>query len=178
MKRSEKLIEEASVVGLIEPRGVKCSSIRAEEIMQMPAQSPEEICRLFQNYMAEGDIDAVLSLYDPRSGLSESSRRSHEGSPRLALGAGPYCRPEGSLRLYNQAGHPDRRHRADAHGVEGVGAEQMAVYAIEVARRQPDGTWCWLIGDPYTVGRRTLMKGREECGRNTLLVAIEVATSI
>jgi hypothetical protein len=27
--------------------------------------------------------------------------------------------------------------------------EQMSVYAIEVARRQPDGTWRWLIGDPF-----------------------------
>ncbi|MBI1763809.1 MAG: hypothetical protein HYR56_20475 [Acidobacteria bacterium] len=28
------------------------------------------------------------------------------------------------------------------------------VYALEVARRQPDGSWRWLIGDPFTVGRR------------------------
>jgi hypothetical protein len=28
----------------------------------MPAKSPEDICRLFQHYMAEGDIDSVLSL--------------------------------------------------------------------------------------------------------------------
>ena len=32
--------------------------------------------------------------------------------------------------------------------------EQMSLYAIEVARRQPDGTWRWLIGDPFTVGRQ------------------------
>ena len=32
----------------------------------MPAKSPEEICRLFQHYMAEGDIDSVLSVYDPK----------------------------------------------------------------------------------------------------------------
>ena len=31
----------------------------------MPAKRPEEICRLFQQYMAEGDIDSVLSIYDP-----------------------------------------------------------------------------------------------------------------
>jgi hypothetical protein len=31
----------------------------------------------------------------------------------------------------------------------------MSVYAIEVARRQPDGTWRWLIGDPFTIGRQT-----------------------
>jgi hypothetical protein len=32
--------------------------------------------------------------------------------------------------------------------------EPMSVYAIEVARRQPDGAWCWLIGDPFTAGRQ------------------------
>ena len=29
----------------------------------------------------------------------------------------------------------------------------MSVYAIEVARRQPDGTWRWVIGDPFTLGK-------------------------
>lgn len=33
----------------------------------MPAKSPEEICRLFQQHMAEGDIDSVLSVYDPEA---------------------------------------------------------------------------------------------------------------
>jgi hypothetical protein len=33
--------------------------------------------------------------------------------------------------------------------------QEMSLYAIEVARRQPDGTWCWLIGDPFTVGKWT-----------------------
>jgi hypothetical protein len=31
----------------------------------MPAKSPEEICRLFKQYMAEGDIESLLSIYDP-----------------------------------------------------------------------------------------------------------------
>ncbi len=33
--------------------------------------------------------------------------------------------------------------------------QQRFEYAIEVARRQPDGTCPWLIGDPFTVGKRT-----------------------
>ena len=42
------------------------------------------------------------------------------------------------------------------------GTEPLTVYAIEVARRQPDSTWRWLIGDPYTVDRNVaaLRKGR------------------
>jgi hypothetical protein len=30
----------------------------------MPAISPEDICRLFQQFMAEGDIESVLSVHD------------------------------------------------------------------------------------------------------------------
>jgi hypothetical protein len=33
----------------------------------MPARSPEEICRLFQQAMAEGDLDLVMSVYDPEA---------------------------------------------------------------------------------------------------------------
>jgi hypothetical protein len=30
-------------------------------------KEPEEICSLFQQYMADGDIDSVLSVYDPEA---------------------------------------------------------------------------------------------------------------
>ena len=30
----------------------------------MTAKSPEDICRLFQHYMAKGDIESVQSVYD------------------------------------------------------------------------------------------------------------------
>jgi len=33
------------------------------------------------------------------------------------------------------------------------GPPPMTQHAIEVARRQADGTWRWLIGDPFTVER-------------------------
>ena len=42
----------------------------------MPAKSPEDICRLFQHYMAEGDIDSVLSLYDPEAVFPNSPPKS------------------------------------------------------------------------------------------------------
>jgi ketosteroid isomerase-like protein len=31
---------------------------------------------------------------------------------------------------------------------------EMSVRAVEVARRQPDGGWRWLVGDPFTVDTR------------------------
>ena len=33
----------------------------------MPANSPEDICRLFQQAMAEGDLESVMSAYDPQA---------------------------------------------------------------------------------------------------------------
>jgi ketosteroid isomerase-like protein len=35
----------------------------------------------------------------------------------------------------------------------------MSLYAIDVARRQPDGTWRWLIGDPFTLERQAASQG-------------------
>jgi hypothetical protein len=39
------------------------------------------------------------------------------------------------------------------HTVWTISPQQISLYAIEIARRQSDGTWCWLIGDPFTVGK-------------------------
>ncbi len=40
----------------------------------MPAKSPKAICDLFHQYMAEGDLDAVLSVYDPEAVILNQSR--------------------------------------------------------------------------------------------------------
>lgn len=54
----------------------------------MPAKSPEEICRLFQQYMAEGNIDSVLSVYDPEAVfLNESG--DVKGRPETGTGPRP-----------------------------------------------------------------------------------------
>ena len=40
--------------------------------------------------------------------------------------------------------------------IELYSPQQMSIYAIEVARRQPDDTWRWLIGDPFSVGKHAI----------------------
>jgi ketosteroid isomerase-like protein len=121
----------------------------------MPANSPEEICKLFQEYMARGDIDSLLSIYDPeavflnRSGQTKKGRR--ELKEELAPLAAMKATFEFDIRQVIQSGDI-----ALMHTKWNVSApEPISVYAIEVARRQADGTWCWLIGDPFTVGKQT-----------------------
>jgi ketosteroid isomerase-like protein len=120
----------------------------------MPANSPEEICHLFQRYMSEGDVESLLSLYDPEAVFLTQSREVKKGEglrEELTSSAAAKHQFDFNIRQVIHAGdialmHTDWKVSAP---------KQMSVYAIEVARRQRDGTWRWLIGDPFTVGMRT-----------------------
>jgi ketosteroid isomerase-like protein len=121
----------------------------------MPAKSPEEICRLFQQYMAEGDIDSVLSVYDPEAVILSQSREVKKGGDALRQELAPFAAAKAvfdfNIKQVVQSGDIALMHT----DWKVSSPQQMSVHAIEVARRQPDGTWRWLIGDPFTVGGRT-----------------------
>jgi len=119
----------------------------------MPAKSPEEICRLFQLYVAEGNIESLLSIYDPEAVFLAQSGEVKKGDglrEELATLAAAKARFDFKIKQVVQSGDI-----ALMHTDWNVSSpRQMFAYAIEVARRQPDGTWRWLIGDPFTIGRR------------------------
>jgi len=121
----------------------------------MPAKSPEEICRLFQQYMAEGDIDSVLSVYDPEAVFLNQLGEVKKGEAGLRQELAPFAARKAIFNF-------DIKQAIQSADIALMHTEwkvsspqQMSVYAIEVARRQPDGTWRWLIGDPFTIGRQT-----------------------
>ena len=117
----------------------------------MPARRPEEICSLFKEYMAAGDIESLLALYDPEVAFLNKSRQLRMGVQELREELMPFAatkaRFDFEIKQIVQSGNI-----ALMHTEWKVSSPQdMSVYAIEVARRQPDGMWCWLIGDPFTV---------------------------
>jgi len=120
----------------------------------MSAKSPEEICRLFQHYMAEGDIDSVLSVYDPEAVFLNQSGEVKKGEAGLRQGLAAFAARKAvfnfDIKQVIQSGDIALMHTE----WKVSSPQQMSVYAIEVARRQPDGTWRWLIGDPFTIGRQ------------------------
>jgi uncharacterized protein (TIGR02246 family) len=120
----------------------------------MSAKSPEEICRLFQEFMAEGDLDSVLSIYDPEAVFVNESGEVKKGKEELREVLAPLAAAravfEFNIRRVIRSGDIALMHT----DWQVSSPQPMFVYAIEVARRQPDGTWRWLIGDPFTVGRR------------------------
>lgn len=119
----------------------------------MPAMSPEDICRLFQLAMAEGDVDAALSVYDPEAVFVNQSGEVTKGRrdlrQELASFASMKARFDFTIKQVIETGDIALMHTEWTVS----GPRPMQVYAIEVARRQANGTWCWLIGDPFTVGR-------------------------
>ncbi|MFM0118715.1 nuclear transport factor 2 family protein [Paraburkholderia sp. RL18-101-BIB-B] len=119
----------------------------------MPARNPEEICRLFQQYMAEGDLESALSVYDPDAVFLNQSRDVSKGREGLRQELAPLAamkvRFDFQVKQVIETGDIALMHTEWTVS----GPEPMKVYAIEVARRQQDGSWRWLIGDPFTVSR-------------------------
>lgn len=124
----------------------------------MSANRPEEICELFQRYMNQGDLDSLVGIYDPEAAFLDPSgqiRRGRNGMREvLAPLAEARAQFDFNIRQVIQSGDIALMHTewmVSSH-------PSMSSYAIEVARRQPDGSWCWLIGDPFTVGKHTTSK--------------------
>jgi len=119
----------------------------------MKARNPEEICTLFRRYMMNGDLDGLLSVYDAEVTFVNQAGETRKGKQQLKEELGPLAaakaRFDFRVKQVIQAGDialmHTQWHVSSPH--------EMSVYAIEVARRQPDGSWLWLIGDPFTVGK-------------------------
>jgi ketosteroid isomerase-like protein len=117
----------------------------------MPATTPEEVGDLFLHYMRGGDLDALLTVYDPEVAFRNRAGEVLHGLDALRQELAPLAAAravfEFKIRAVIQAGDVALIHNEWKLS----SPEQMSGYAIEVAKRQPDGTWRWLIGDPFTV---------------------------
>lgn len=119
----------------------------------MPAKSPEEICELFQQYMAAGDLESLRGIYDPEVVFVNQAGELKKGWEGLKHELAPFAAAKATFEFSNK-GIVQSGDIALMHTEWKVSSPQpMSLYATEVARRQPDGTWRWLIGDPFTVGR-------------------------
>lgn len=57
----------------------------------MSVWSSEEICSLFKQFMAEGDIDSVLSIHDPKVVFLSQSGETKEGWQELKQELAPFA---------------------------------------------------------------------------------------
>jgi uncharacterized protein (TIGR02246 family) len=127
--------------------------------MTNSATSPEACDRLFGEHVNAGDLEALLELYEPGCSLVRrdgSVARGHAEIRQvferlLAMQAKMSTEivkvvqsGEELAMVYNDWRMSGRR--PDSQPVEASGK------AIEVVRRQPDGTWRFILDDPYARG--------------------------
>ena len=124
----------------------------------MPAKSPEEMIRVWSDAFNRGDLDAVVALYEPAAVLMRSSGPPIVGRDaiRQAFAAYPSSRPriDASNRKVMNMGEI-----ALIYGdwtLRGTNADgtprAISGKSVEVLRRQADGTWCYVVDDPFSTG--------------------------
>ena len=122
----------------------------------MPAYNPAEMHTLFRQAFNLGDVEALIALYEPNAVLVVDGKKLiGRESIRKALES--FLARRGRMTLETRAVVESQHGLAVLHGgwvIEppmGMGTEiATRGLSTEVVRKQPDGTWLFVIDSPYT----------------------------
>lgn len=130
----------------------------------MPAHTPEECDLLLLKAMETGDLDAMLALYEPDATFVVSSGQVVTGHAAIrqvlqgyitakATGTVEEVRvvpsADGSVAVTRTKG------RFTSPDLDGKPVTRR-FHSVEVVRKQPDGTWRFVIDDPTGEGLEPL----------------------
>ena len=122
----------------------------------MPATEPEQIHGLFEQAFNAGDLDALMSLYEPDAALIPQPGTVVEGTAAIRDSLRWFLDRRGQItldttlvvRVGNLAYLSNRWSLTGATMPDGTPAE-LAATTAEVARQQPDGTWLYVIDNAW-----------------------------
>ena len=117
----------------------------------MPANKPEEIHARFLDAFNRGDVEALVALYEPgavlvtgggsvagRVAIREAYRRMLAGGARMELETRAMIESGEGLAVL----HASWTYHRAGKATPGL--------STEVVRRQPDGSWLFVIDEPRT----------------------------
>lgn len=127
--------------------------------MSVTARSPEGCDRLFAETVNAGDLDALVGLYEPTCSLVQRDGGVAVGRPAIRAVLGRLLAINAKITTeivkVTKAGEDLAMVYNDWH-MSGSGPDGRAIEApgkaIEVVRRQPDGTWLFALDDPFARG--------------------------
>ena len=128
----------------------------------MPAREPKELHTLFVTAFNSGDVEAVLALYEEGAKFAMEDGAIVDNTGQLREVLQGFLALKGKMVLAThfatQAGDIALLSAGWTIAATGPGGEPIEMNGItaEVARRQSDGTWKYLIDYPY--GTRTTEK--------------------
>jgi ketosteroid isomerase-like protein len=107
------------------------------------AATPEDLGRLFVQRFNAGDVNGLVALYEPNAVLALPDGQAAAGVDRIL---------EAHQRLAADTPmiEPATERRTIRSGDLALTSTQLAdgTVTVEVARRQPDGSWRWVIDQP------------------------------
>lgn len=124
----------------------------------MPAKTPEDVDRLFGEHLNAGDIDALVDLYEAGASLVQQDGEAATGHAAIRASLEPLFAARPAIRMnvvrVVRGGDVAMLYNDFALSASGPNGEKIEMQgkAIEVVRRQPDGTWKFVIDDPYARG--------------------------
>jgi len=119
------------------------------------AWTPEDLDRLFLERANAGDVDGVVALYEPTAVLALAPGQPAPGQPatgRLAVGAEAIRRVYAELLADPPAFTGEVRPAIRNGDLAVTSTTRTGNATVEVARRQPDGSWLWVIDQPNVLG--------------------------
>jgi ketosteroid isomerase-like protein len=111
------------------------------------AARPEDLSRFVVERLNAGDVEGLVALYEPDAVLSLPNGQVATGSSEIRkayehlVANKPAFAPGHQLATLRNGGLALTSVRLVDGGV-----------TVEVARRQPDGTWLWVIDQPSLLG--------------------------
>ncbi len=125
----------------------------------MAARTPEECDALFERHLNAGEVEALLALYEPGATLVPNPGETAVGHAAIREVLAGFVAAKAQLhmqvtRVYRSGDDLAMLYNDwTGHFTDPDGARvEIAGGAIEVVRRQPDGTWRYAVDDPYARG--------------------------
>lgn len=121
----------------------------------MPAMTPEQIHRLFEDAFNDGDIDNLMLLYEPDAVLVPQPGSVATGTEQVRAALQGYLALNGRITLDTKLvlSVGDLAYMSNTWSLNGTGPDgsplTLGATTAEVARRQPDGTWLYLIDNAW-----------------------------
>jgi ketosteroid isomerase-like protein len=110
------------------------------------AVRPESLSRLILERLNAGDVDGLTALYEPNAVLALPDGEIATGSDEIRRA---YERLVADRPMFE----PGIQQPTLVSGDLALTSTRLAngAVTVEVARRQPDGTWLWVIDQPNVV---------------------------
>ncbi len=116
---------------------------RLTGMTRMAASEPNDLGRYFIERANAGDVDGLVALYEPDAVLAFPPGNRATGHAEIRAVYEQFL--AAALVLT-----PGRQHAALVSGDLALTASTLTTgeVTVEVARRQPDGSWLWAVDEP------------------------------